>query len=163
MQRFDILADFKATVTQSDAFGAPFWGKESGPVTLTEGTGNGQANKIFHKSSTLADGANETWDIRGGAATVDPFGTALTFGTVKALIVRAASTNTTNLTVGNGTNAFVGPFGGATHTLQVQPGGAIVLFAPNTGWSSVSGSTDDIKVTNGSGAAATYTITVIGS
>ena len=162
MQRFDILADVSAIITQTDEFGAPQWSKNSGPVTMTEGTGNGQANKFCHKKSTLADGASETWDIRGGLPADDPFGNAVSFTTVKALIFRAASTNTTNLTFGNGTLAFVGPFGAATHTLQLQPGGAIVLFAPNTGWSVGAEATDDVKVANAAGASATYTMTIIG-
>lgn len=162
--RASIHGALEAVLTLDSEFNTPQWQKlPASPVVLEEGTGDYQANKLFYKKSTLTSGSAETHDLRGAATTTDPFGTALTFGTVKALIFRASADNTTNLTIGNGTNPFVGPFGGGTHTLSLQPGGIIVLVAPKTGWTSASGTSDDLKVTNGSGASATYSVTVIGS
>lgn len=156
-----IHGGLEAILTATSEFRPPEWSVlPQGPIVLNEGSGDYQGSKVWYKRSTLTSGSNETWDIRG--ALTDPFGVAVVFGTVKALIMWASSDNTTNLTLGNGTNAFVGPFGGATHTLQLQPGGIIVLAAPKTGWTSSSGSTDDVKVTNAAGASATYSIAVIG-
>jgi hypothetical protein len=131
------------------------------PVTLTTGTGSGQANIAWSDTSTLATGASETIDLAG--TLTDVFGTVLTFVKVKSIQITTDPANTTSLTFGNGANPFVGPFGAGTHTLTLPAGASLTLDAPVSGWVVTAGTGDGIKVTNSAGASATYSITIIGT
>lgn len=129
-------------------------------IRLASGTGSGSADREFHDSRTLTTGATEDLDLAGGLT--DPLGNTLTFATIKAIVVLAASGNTTNLTLGNGTNAWVGPWG-ATGTEVVKPGGLYVNVAPGTGWTVTASTADILKVANAAGASATYRIVLLGT
>lgn len=135
---------------------------KSADIALTDGAASGQAQKVHASTRSLASGALEDLDLAG--VLTDPFGVVLTFGTIKGIVIRADPANATNLTVGGApSNAFQGPFGATTHTLTLRPGGAIVLAAPQTGWT-VAGATGDLlRVANASGAVANYSIEIIGT
>ena len=132
-------------------------------IDMESGTGNNQADLIFSDQRTLAASANESLDLAG--VLVDAFGTALTFVKVKAIYIRAASTNGGNIVVGNAaTNAFVGPFGAATHTLAIPAGGYLELVAPVGGWTVTAATGDLLRIANSdAGAAATYDIVIVGT
>ena len=131
-------------------------------IVLADGSGSNQANKCFLSNRTLASAANDDLDLATGL--LDPFGASLIFATVKVIVIRADSSNTTNLTVSPGaSNGFVGPFGASSHTVQVRPGGALVFVAPQTGWTVTPATGDILRVANGSGASATYTIEIAGT
>lgn len=132
-------------------------------IILADGTGTNQASKTYSAQRSVASAANDDIDLAGGPL-VDVMGAALTFLTVKAIVIRAAPENTTNLTVSPApTNGFTGPFGAATHTVQVRPGGALVFVAPQTGWTVTAGTGDLLRVANGSGAAGVYTLEIVGT
>jgi hypothetical protein len=130
-------------------------------LRLSTGTGSGQADREFHDVRTLTTGATENLDLAG--VLTDPLGAALTFATVKGLAFVGDAGNTTNLTIGNGTNPFIGPFGAGTHTHDLRPGGIYMAIAPGTGWTVTAGTGDIIKVTNAAGASATYKVYILGT
>ena len=131
-------------------------------IVLADGSGSGQASKVYLANRTVATAANDDLDLAG--VLTDPFGVTLTFATVKAIVIRAADANTTNLTVKPATtNGFLGPFGAAAHTIQVRPGGALVFVAPQTGWTVTAGTGDLLNVANAAGASATYSIEIVGT
>lgn len=135
--------------------------QRSSVTTFTSGTGSGAANMIFTDDRSLSSGASENLDLAGGLT--DPFGTTITFATVKALIVECAAANTVDITIGNAaSNGFTGPFGGATHTAACRPGGTVVFVAPQTGWTVTASTGDLLKVLAGA-AAVTYKVTIIGT
>lgn len=158
-----IAAAIAATLTGTAIGGsqAAYTKNKFADITLTDGSGSGQANKLWDAVRSVASGANDDIDLNG--ALTDPFGVAVNFSTVKAIIIRADGANTTNLTVGNGTNPFVGPFGAAAHTLQLKPGGVIVLVAPQTGWTVTAATADILRIANAAGATASYSITILGT
>lgn len=132
-------------------------------VALENGTGVGQADRIFSDERTLAASANEDLDLAG--ALLDAIGGTAAMARVKAIIVFASDTNTNNVIVGGAaSNAFVGPFGAATHTLQVRPGGFYCNVCRDaTGWPVTAGTGDLLRVANsGAGSPVTYRIIVIG-
>lgn len=136
-------------------------------ITLDDGTGAGQANKIFADTRTLAASATEDLDLAAGALT-DAYGTTLTFAKIKAIYVEAAAGNTNNVILGNATsNAWVGPFGAATHTIAVRPGGVQLLAtgeADTNGYAVTAGTGDLLKVANSGGTTGvTYTIIIVGT
>lgn len=133
-------------------------------LALASGTGVGQADRVFHDTRTLAASANEDLDLAGSL--VDAFGATLTFARIKALVVAAATTNTNNVIVGGApANAWVGPFGAATHTATVRPGGVLALFARDLGAYPVTAGTGDLlRVANsGAGSTVSYDVILIGT
>ena len=161
----NIAATVSVDLTGSAGVGGavPYFSKsKSSDIALTDGTGSNQASKVFSSTRTLATNTNEDLDLAGSLT--DPFGVALTFATIKAIVIRSDPANTTNLTVSPApTNGFVGPFGASTHTVSVRPGGALVFAAPQTGWTVTAGTGDLLRVANAAGASAIYTVEIIGT
>lgn len=124
----------------------------------------GQADMVWSDNRTLTASSTEDLDLAG--VLVGAFGTALTFARVKAILVTADAANTNNVVVGGASaTQFVGPFGAATHTVSVQPGGMFMVAAPGaTAWPVAQGSTDLLKVANsGAGTSVTYSIFIVGA
>lgn len=135
--------------------------------TITEafadGSGANQAHKVFADTRTITASSNDDLDFAGGLT--DGLGNAITFTSVKGLIVTAADANTNNVVIGGeGTNPFSSMFSDATDKLVVKPGGTVVLLAPGATGYAVTASTGDIlRIANGgAGTSVTYTIYVIG-
>lgn len=128
-------------------------------LLLANGTGAGAADIAFSDHRTLTSGSSENLDMTG--ALTDAFGTTIAAVKVKAIEVHADAANTTNLIVGAAaSNTFVGPFNDATDALVVKPNGRFVIADP-VGWTVTAGTGDILKVTNGSGASASYRIKII--
>jgi hypothetical protein len=132
-------------------------------VKLASGFAAGQADRAWTDERTLAASASENLDLAGVLA--DVFGAGLTFAKVKALLVAADADNVADIVIGGAaSNAFVGPFGDASDTVAVKPGGAVLFADAKTGWTVTAGTGDQLKVLNGSGAAAaSYKIVVLGT
>lgn len=131
-------------------------------TSLSNGTGQGQANMQFSDTRALTASASESLDLAGGLTS--PLGTTITFTKIKALFIKAAATNTGNLKVGEGVaNAFVGPFGASAVGNLVAPGGTLLLMAPVDGWTVTAGTGDLLKIENLVAAAAAYDIVLIGT
>lgn len=137
-------------------------------LTMADGTGADQANLIYLAERTVASGANDDIDLAG--VLPDPSGVVQTFARIKTLMIinapKAGGVNTTNLTIGGGTNAVTGLLGGTTPTLgPMKPGEVLLRHASvAAGLCPVTAGTADIlRVANSAGAAATYQILIIGS
>lgn len=148
--------------------GLPFDGStdhrfdSKGNYPFSDGTGAQQANNVWRSGRTLASGANENIDLAG--VLTGMIGGTATFSAIKAIRIRASSANTTNLLVGGAaSNAFAGCFGDATDTVKVKPGGEFLWIDPSAaGEAVVAGTGDLLKIANGSGASAAYTIEILG-
>jgi hypothetical protein len=132
-------------------------------TSFVPGTGQGQADVCFMDTRTLAASATENLDLAG--ALTDAIGRVLNLAKVKAIMIRTAPTNTNDVIIGGAaTNGFVGPFGAATHTLAIRPGGEFLLAAPGPGWPVTAGTGDLLKILNGgAGTPVTYDIIIIGT
>lgn len=133
-------------------------------VDLADGTGAGQADRLFSDRRTLSASGNETLDLAG--TLVDAFGATLTFARIKALYIAASSDNTNNVLVGGAaSNGFITWVGDATDVVVVRPGGMLLLAAPDATAYAVTAATGDLlKVANsGSGTSVTYDVVVIGA
>lgn len=130
---------------------------------FTSGTTAGKADLVFSDTRTLAASASENLDLAGGLTS--SFGVALTFAKIVAIHIKANDANAADMVVGGAaTNAFIGPFGAATHTIAVKPGGALTFVAPQGGWTVTAATGDLFKILNGSGAAsASYSILILGT
>jgi hypothetical protein len=158
------LVQFAASLTNSQDLSS---GSSETPFgrqfSFADGTGLNQANRIWADARTLAASASEDLDLSG--TLTDAFGATITLQKVKGLIVAAASTNTNNVVIGGAAaTQWVGPFGAATHTLAVQPGGVLALFTPAAAGYPVTPTTDLLKVANsGAGTPVTYQIVIVGT
>lgn len=125
------------------------------------GTGSGQADLMFSDYRPLVNATPDNLDL--AASLTDAFGNVLTFAKIKAIIIESDAANTVDITVGNhATAAFIGPFGAATHTAAVRPGGLLVFVAPQTGWTVTPTTADLLKILPGA-ANANYRIHIIGT
>lgn len=131
---------------------------------LADGTGAGQANRVWSDTRTLAASASETLDLAG--TLTDAFGDAFTLARVKMLAVIAKADNANNVVVGGASsNAWVGPFAAANNTVQVRPNGMLIMACQDaTGWAVTAGTGDLLQIANGgSGTSVTYDIVIIGA
>jgi hypothetical protein len=138
-------------------------------LSLTDGVGVDQADLIYQAERTVLTAANDDLDL-AGTALVDPFGVPLTFAKIKTLMIinapRSGPANTTNLTIGGGTNPVTGLLGGTTPTLGPMKPGEVLLRHSSSlaGLTSVVPGTGDIlRVANSAGATARYQILIIGT
>lgn len=131
-------------------------------VTLTHGTGAGQADRQFTDVRTLAASTSESLDLAG--ALVNALGGTSVFAKVKMLRIKAAEGNTNSVVVGNGSTPFIGPFGSDGSAEIVLPPGAVAQFYNPAGWAVAAGTGDLLKIANGgSGTSVTYEIEIVGT
>lgn len=132
--------------------------------TVSDGTGSGQANRLWHDQRTLAASATENLDLAGSLA--DAFGATVTFARVKGLLIAASSANSNAVVVGAAaSNAWSTWVGASTHTVTVRPGGVLLLTAPDaTAYAVTAGTGDILKIANGgAGTSVTYDIVILGA
>ncbi|MCG8447861.1 MAG: hypothetical protein MI753_19345 [Hyphomicrobiales bacterium] len=134
---------------------------------IANGTGAGQADLYHIAERTVADGANDDVDLAGVLA--DALGNSFAAAELVGFMIinkpAGAGSNTTDLTVGGGTNPFTGFVGGTAPTIgPLKPGALAMLFASDAaGIGTVTAGTGDIlRVTNAAGAANTYQIALLG-
>lgn len=128
---------------------------------FTSGTGSGQANKQFHDTRSLDDGANESLDLAGGLT--DQFGNALTFTKVKFLFIANTSTTQTLSVGGGGVNSFINWVADATDIVKIGPGAKAMLVCDPAGVTVTAATGDLLKILNSAGAACTYDIVIWGN
>lgn len=163
-------ANFNVTDIGTSEFGGPsFTAAMSAALNLVSGTLANQADLLYAKQRTVLSGANDDIDLNG--VLTGGFGQAVNFVKLVGLIIinapltAGAAANTTNLTIGAGTNPFLGFLGGTTPTIgPIRPGGFLMLGAPDlSGLGTVTPTTADIlRIANSAGASATYQIGILG-
>jgi hypothetical protein len=134
---------------------------------LTDGTGAGNADLLYVAERTVATATDDDIDLAGVLS--DVFGTTLTFAELVGILIinkqKDGTANTTDLTIGGGSNPFVGFLGGTTPTVgPIKPGGMFMLMSPDAaGIGTVTAGTGDIlRITNSAGASNTYQIAIVG-
>lgn len=164
-----LTASFVASQAGFNDFGGPnFAATVQDLLSFSMGTGAGQANLLFVDERTVASGANDDLDLNGTALqTVYGVNIAAT-SLVGCLIINAPKTtsvaNTTNLTIGGGTNAISTFMGGTTPTFgPLRPGGFLFFGCDAVGGvGAITASTADIlRISNSAGASATYQIALL--
>jgi hypothetical protein len=139
----------------------------SGQVLFANGTGAGQAQNIFadERSLTVSGGTPQTENLDLAASLTDPNGDALTFATMKGVIVKAAAANPGALIFGGAaSNAFLGvgdKDGDADDVEYVYPGECKPLFLfPGAGLTVTASTGDILKVTT-EAANGTYIYDIV--
>lgn len=129
-------------------------------AVLETGTLDTQADKAWGDTRTLAASTSEDLDLFG--LLLDAFGDLFSPVEIVAVMVSADAANVNDVVVGGAAaTQFVGPFGAATHTHKVRPGGFYFWYAP-AGFANAAGA-DLLKILNGgAGTSVTYSIVVVG-
>ena len=132
-------------------------------LQLASGVGANQADQVFSDERVITASSSENLDLAGVLA--DALGATLTFAKIKAILVVADAANTNDVVVGGAaSNGFTGPFGGATHTVAVKPGGVFMAACPGTGWTVTPSTGDILKVANGGGTTSVkYKVIIVGT
>lgn len=130
--------------------------------SFTNGIGLDQANNIWADNRTILASGTDDINLSGGVT--NAYNTAITFTSIKAMLIKAAAGNTNNLIIGNqGVTPFSSFFGAAVHTLIVPPNGLFLLENPNIDGYPVTPTTNLLRITNGAGGTpVSYKIIIIG-
>jgi hypothetical protein len=129
---------------------------------LANGVGANQGNVLYTATRSVLTAATDSLDLVGGGLT-DAYGAAIAPARIRAVLIRSASGNTTNLTLFGDANS-VPILNTAATTSTLKPGGVFLFTAPDaTGVVVTAGTGDIIKVVNAAGATALYDIIVIGA
>lgn len=159
----------RAALTGTADFGAPVSNVDfTQAFTFADGTAAGQADIIWTDERTVASASNDDIDL---SPIVDAIGVSRAPVEIVGIILvnapRSGAANTTNLTLGVGTNPVTPGFlGGTTPTVgPIRPGGMFMIWNSDNaaGFGAITATTADIlRIANSSGAAATYQIAVVG-
>lgn len=127
------------------------------PTAFADGTGASQAQKVATVSGATIDSTGTSYDLTAMAGGINA--STVNFGAVKLLVIE--NTGSVNLLVGNGTNPWTGLCSSGTATLNVRPGGALIVCAPDATGLVTSGSDKVIKLATAS-STTTVKIVVVG-
>ena len=133
-------------------------------IDLANGSGAGQANKIFTDRRTINASSSENLDL--AASLADPFGATITFARIKALLIRAAPNNVNNVVVGGHESAaWATLFGDASDKVIVRPNGLLLVVAPDATAYAVTATTADLLMVanSGAGTSVTYDVAIVGA
>lgn len=133
--------------------------------TWVDGVAADQADMIWRDSRTIVGAGVVTDDLDLVGVLIDVFGNTVNFHTVRALLIWNTSTVLTSiLTIGNAATPWLGPLGAAAHTIEVRPGGMLLVVTPDAvGWHAVGGASDKLGISKAAGGDATYKIAIIGA
>lgn len=165
----DLRLSLRAALTGVADFGSPAsYPDMSLAYSTADGTAANQADIIWMDERTVASGANDDIDL---APITNAIGQSQTpvelVGIILVNAPKSGAANTTNLTIGAGTNPVTPAFlGGTTPTVgPIRPGGIFMIWNSESaaGFGAVTAATADIlRVANSAGASATYQIAFVG-
>lgn len=141
----------------------PSWADSFDEVlSFADGTSANQCDLAYLAERTVASASNDDIDVRGVLA--DALGSTINAAELVAIAIvnkqKNGSANTTNLTIGAGSNTVPG-FANALAALK--PGGMFMMVSPDAaGLATVTAGTGDIiRVANSSGATAKYMVALL--
>lgn len=164
--RATLTAQIQAVQAGGNAYDDTFKPLVRKVQAITDGTTANKADILYAAERTVASATDDDIDLAGVLS--DAFGATITAAELVGILVinegADGVANTTDLTIGGGSNPFVGFLGGTSPTITpIKPGGAFMLFAGDAaGIGTVTAGTGDIlRISNSSGASADYQICII--
>ena len=131
-------------------------------LALANGVSAGQADMVWSDRRQIAASTTEDLDVDDGGLT-DAFGTTFTIAKLKILVIVADGSNTNNLVVLGDANS-VPILDTAAATIDVEPGGILVIASPAAGYAVTASTGDIVQVANGGGGSVVdYDVLIIGT
>lgn len=131
-------------------------------ISLLNGVGSGQADKLFHDRRTLGPSATEDLDLAG--VLFDLFGDAFTLARLKGIIVIADIGNVNAVRITRPATNGVPLFLAASDGIDVLPGGVFAWCSPNAGVTVTPATGDLLTFTNGgAGTNVVYEVALVGA
>jgi len=135
-------------------------------ASLTDGSGPGQANRIWHATRSIASGGNDDHDLTALSQTL--YGTTVTvgFNKIRALLIVNTSVNSgdTIFLDSSVANAFTSAFHGSTSSqLEIPPDSPLLLVNKVDGWTVTGGTADMLRISNSGSANFSYKIVIVGT
>lgn len=135
---------------------------------LSNGTGDDEADRVWHDERTLATSTQEDLDLTSLATTVFADSVTINLATVRALlIINTATTAGENLLVGgagSGGNAWGEAFNGDQDAQVVVPADSTLLLVnKKSDWPVTNGSSDQLRITNDGVGNISYKIVIAGT
>jgi len=128
---------------------------------LATGTGSGQADVGFVDTDrALASNTSEDFDVANSLT--DALGVSVVCAKVKAIMIKAADANTTDLTIGGASAELLAFFAATGDKLILKPGDCLLAYS-KAGWAVAAGTADDLKIANATGATAHFDIAIVGT
>lgn len=133
---------------------------------LTNGAGKDQANEVWYDEKILAATTADVTDLSGGIT--DAHGNSIVFTKVRGLLIYSDEDNPSTLRLRARTalqaDGWLTWCAAAEDAVKIQPGGLLLLMAPNvTGYAVIAATADKVDIYNDGASAAKYTIVVFGS
>lgn len=116
--------------------------------TWANGTGDNAANQFWQLSSN-ANATPTVFDLDAGTL-LDDFGTALTFTTLKGILIRNKSTTTTEVLTIGGDFIQTVVMGGTAPVFKLEPSGVLYFTNPIDEYDIAAGTGDQISLDPGS-------------
>jgi hypothetical protein len=133
---------------------------------FANGVGGGQADIAYIAERAVASASNDDIDLAGVLS--DALGTTIAAAELVALFLlnrqKSGAANTTNLTIGGGSNPVAGFLGGTTPTIgPIRPGCVFLLSSPDAAGigAVVAGTGDILRIANSAGAQNKYLIGIL--
>lgn len=164
----ELLVRLTARQTGANDFGGPDFNPTlQALVQLADGVAAGQADLLFVDERSVNASSNDDIDLAGVLQSA--FGQTITNAELVAILLinapKAGAANVSDLTLGGGSNPFLGFLAGTTPSVTpIKPGGIFLLACPGAaGIGTVTAGTGDIlRVANGAGGTAKYQIAIVG-
>jgi hypothetical protein len=129
-------------------------------LQLALGTSAGQVNLVHGKKYTIVNNATpQSLDLAGGIL-LDPELNPITFAKMKVMAFVNKST-TQVVTVGGGSNPFLGPWG--ANSVTIGKSGVEIFASPLDGWGVTAGTGDILKLQTDSGANNDVVVLLLGT
>lgn len=161
-----IRAELSGVQSGPNDYGGQFSPSVLKIINLSDGISEGNADMLFTDVRVVSSASNDDIDLTG--VLTDAFGTAFNAAKLVGLIIIngpvSGTANTTDLTIGAGTNPFLGFLGGTTPTVgPIKPGGVFMIASGSADGigTVVAGTGDILRIANSSGAGASYQIGIL--
>ena len=142
-----------------------FIGGLEGRTELTPGRLDNQVDVTFHDRRTVSASSNDDLQLAGRSPVLTgPLGHTINIDRLRVLYLRNQD-DTNAVTVGPApTKGFDAWINGTTPSINLRPGGAMLLTAPiGDGFQPVNDTSDVLRVANAAGADVDYDILLLGA
>lgn len=128
--------------------------------SLSDGTGNDQADLVVHDKPAISAGGTASYDLRGGLQ--DDFCNAINMVKLRSVYVRNTETDPNSLvTVKPGSTNGADIFNGGS--VALGPGGLLFLWWPKENSPTLTDTADVIEISASTAASATVEVVFLGT